>query len=285
MEKDIKNYDLQLIQGIIKKYKYYGRGVSMYVFDYRDLGYAKKVIDQKNAIYIINQSKSSNEIYIGQTTQGPQRFAAHKMKEHQNEAEIYYFTFDNKPTRNILDALERRLIQVAETEGYIIKNDNKGVSTDIEVREEQYIDDNIVIINYLLQVVGIQISIAETTKEIKMAIRNPSAEMKNDFNETFFVNGVDATIERKDGRWILKRGSKTNALKWWEKKSDKPRSANYNFAKNAILLLDGNGVVKRDIEWNSISPLTAFAKGLSTNSGWVSVKNKEGKTPDELYRK
>lgn len=291
---DIKNYDLQLINQYIKKIKYYGRGVSMYIFDYKDFKLAKKLIEEKNAIYLIKTSKNSSEIYVGQTTKGPERFFDHKMKEHISNAEIYYLVFDNRPSRNILDALERRLIEIIEIEGYITKNSNKGVFTDIGDREEQFIDENIITIRNLLLVFGINIGNIDSTREVRLVVeKSGKVEVKKDFAETFYYKdgSVNLSIKREPadsqgkGKWILTKGSVVLSQKWWDKYSDKPETETYNFYKNFINLISDDGVVKEDIEWNSISPLTAFAKGISANNGWTSIKNKSGKTPDDLYRK
>ncbi len=111
--------------------------------------------------------------------------------------------------------------------------------------------------------------------------------MVRDYNETFTYDkrGVNVTINRVEGKYrVLKKGSKTKALEYWSNNRN-VKDNYYNFYEENISSLDGHGFVREDITHDYPSTLLAFALGKQVSSAWMDLKNKDGRSPNDLYRK
>ncbi len=295
MNKNIKYYELEFIDGIIRRLSYRGRQGSIYNFKYSNLKQAKRTMDISNGIYFVSKDNQSMEIYIGQTTNGAFRFTGeHTMKEYQDTAEIFFYAFDGQePNKNLLDHIEKIMIEQAEQSMYTLLNKTSGTESDLRGIDHQYAKENIPTIINLLKVFGIDFSPEnETTTEIETAVFTPKEkyDMKRNHDEIFygkaFDNEKDFSIAREGDVWVLKAGSKVKGRHRWEKNHDEAliNNAGYKMYQNSHNLVDENDILQEDIVWKTISVLVAFAKGHASNQGWTTVFNEEGKTPHEVYR-
>ncbi len=289
-----KCYELYLIDGIIRKLLYWGKQGSIYNFKYSNLNQAKKLLNISNGIYFVTKDNQSMEIYIGQTTNGVFRFTSHKMNEYQDTAEIYFYAFDGQePNKNLLDHIERIMIKSAEASRYILLNNTSGNTSELRLKDEQYANENISTIVNLLRVFGIDFELENVVtieSEASTISQKSKHNMKRDHDELFYGKAFDSEedfeIAREGDVWILKKGSKVKGRYRWENNHDEALKNNsgYPVYKSSHDLVDENNILQKDIVWKSISPLVAFAKGQSVGAGWTSIKNKDGKTPHQVYR-
>ncbi len=286
---DSKYYILEFIEGKIRRLEYKGRVGSLYAFKYSNLKDVRRILKVTNGIYIVTKDgEETMDVYVGQTTNGVFRFNEHKMKEFQSEATIYFFSFENQePTKNTLDYIEKRLIELAHASQYTVLNGNKGNSPSLSGIDTQDVNETIPKILDLLKVFGFVFNLGvEQTQEISNLLNSGSKiEVVRNHDDEFFgkSSDYDFTIQRSEDFWILKKGSKLNSRKFWEDNSEEEFAAKYFFEKH-ISLVDERGVLTEDIVWKTISPLVAFAKGLKAANGWEGVVNKEGMTPHNVYR-
>ncbi len=94
----------------------------------------------------------------------------------------------------------------------------------------------------------------------------------------FMINkkrNVNAVLEKKGPKYILKKGSKVS-----EEISDSFRSHD-RVLKKREKQLDKNFILKKDMEFNSSSTAGEFVLGTSCN-GMIRWKSKKGKTLKEL---
>lgn len=280
-------YELEFINGIIRKVNYKGKQGSLYNFKYDDLNAVKKSIDITNGIYFVSPDQETMDLYIGQTTNGLDRFSSHRMKEYQDTAKIYFFQFDGEsPSKNLLDYLETKLIGYAKESKYNALNSTLGNKENIREIDKQFASEIEPTIITLLKVFDLDFApLSDTTKEIKFDYaKTKKIVEKNDKDDDFFLksNGADFKISRVNGIWILREGSKVNGKKRWIE--DHESVSSFSFYKNFVEFVDDKGMVTTDIAWKSISPLVAFARGQIAAPGWTEIKNADGKTPHEVYR-
>lgn len=96
---------------------------------------------------------------------------------------------------------------------------------------------------------------------------------------------IDFTIERiKDG-WVLKKGSLVHSAIRWKEINGQKFAAKHLYMKHIGKVDKKTNRVNRDINHKSLSHLVAFANGNKSNNGWVSIINKNLKTPHDVYRK
>ncbi len=283
-----KYYILEFIESIVRRLEYKGKAGSLYNFKYSNLKAVRKILNLSNGIYVVTKDENSMDIYIGQTTNGIFRFGEHKMKEHQESATIYFYSFDlQEPSKNTLDHVENKLIELAHESRYNVLNNTKGNTPSISGMDNQDVNETIPKIIELLKVFGFNfdLEVEETSEIFNLLNSGSKIEVKRNHDEEFYSknNDYDFTIQRSSDFWILKEGSKTNALNCWNKNKEIDFSAKF-FYEEFISLVDENGILTKDIVWKSISPLVAFAKGNKANNGWTEVQNKEGLTPHQVYR-
>ncbi len=287
MEKT-KYYELDFIDGIIRKLSYRGRQGSIYNFKYSNLNQAKKSLNLSNGVYFVSADYQSMEIYIGQTTNGAFRFNEHKMKEYQDTAEIYFYAFDGQvPNKNLLDHIEKEMIKKAQDSMYTLLNKTSGNSIELRGIDEQYAEEITPTIINLLKVFGIDFSSKHKENEQSVSSQKTIYNMYDElFYGKAFDNERDFTIAREGDVWILKKGSKVKGRNRWENNHDEAlkNNAGYPIYKSSHNLVDEDDILQKDLVWKSISPLVAFAKGHSAGTGWTSIKNKDGKTPHQVYR-
>lgn len=287
-EKRSKFYELEFINGIIRKLEYRGRQGAIYNFKYDNLKKVKKLVDLSNGIYFVTKDDESMDIYIGQTTTGMLRFNAHKMKEYQDTAEIHFYSFEGqRPNKTLLDHIENKMIEMGNESKYHLLNNTNGNNSKLRGIDNQDAEENIPTMISLLKVFGIDFAPeSDTTKEIQLSVSGIAKyEMKTDYEEDFFAkgDGYDFTISRKDDYWVLRKGSLVKAKDKWIETNGVVPTAGY-FYEKFIGLVDDNNTLKKDVTWKSISPLVAFSKGITATPGWDGVKNKGGKTPHQAYR-
>lgn len=128
--------------------------------------------------------------------------------------------------------------------------------------------------------------------EIELLISNSKNSAKKimlrDYEHDFFIknHNCDATITRSNGSWVLKAGSTTSGHKYWIEHGNESFMPYAKFYQKHIKSIDlESGIVYKDTEDKSISNLVAVCNGRPSSSGWTDVKDREGKTPDELFRR
>ncbi len=298
-----KFFKLKLRGNFLKEVEYEDGRIVMHIFNYKDYSKVKKEIgEDKSAIYIFNTKKGNYDYYIGQTSKGINRLSNHKMKEFFETAIVYYFTFYKEPSKNRLDAMESKLINIINDIGYAtIQNKNSGNNLKFDSWDEQYVSEHLQEINTLLKVVELNLSDSDSIEDFKSDIKKIEKEsnIENNkfkiidfYDETFYIkreNEIDAvikSIKSDNGNiWSLEKDSKVKIWDFWNKYKNNPKTTNYKFVKKSLDFVDEDGIVIKDIFSSSVSSISALVVGTATSNGWTCIQNKNGKTPNDLFRK
>ncbi len=141
MEQNIKYFDLELIENFLIKIQHNRTRFNLFIFDHSKLNNSKKIQnkDFSNGIYFLTKKNAHDKLYIGQTTNGIDRFNRHNFIEQNKEEEIRVFFFDLNPDRinkNILDFIERGMI--LEVGSGLLENKTKGNSSNITPKDLDY---------------------------------------------------------------------------------------------------------------------------------------------------
>ncbi|BDU67517.1 MAG: hypothetical protein TYPL_1700 [Candidatus Tyloplasma litorale] len=312
-KKEVKRYcfETEYIPNTYLKVYYHGKNIILYEIEYDNLRSARMQFNEEkinitNGIYFLFiddiENFENNNFYVGQTTKGFDRFNNHQFIEGIDENErskikILFFDFSEfleSPSRNILDYIEKEFINIVNQDSfYKIANATNINSNEnnyfLQNREIQYAEEVLKNINELLPIFKINFSKKEDNNSIDSHL-NESEE------NIFYIqdkknNRYNATIIKDGDFWILKKDSKVNCLNFLEKLNDlsenefKNNISNINWFKNNKnkINIENNKLIE-DIKWNSPSIITCFVKGMKASNGWTNMKNKYGKTPNDIYR-
>ncbi len=251
----------------------------LYSFDYKDIKEFKKKFNEEHnvkdiyGIYLIRIDDIESEIYIGQTTKGIERlttthnFIDEKISNNDDtNLKIFFISLPRKDlmTKNHLDFLEKKIIEKVEQLIYKLGNSNLGNGINLSEKEKKFVESLINFIYELLESVDINF-----TKLIT----------KVSENEIFYYN--DAKVIKINDKWKLLKGSKIKTK--LVESEDNPQYIN-KMIKAYSNIIDSNGTLLEDIIVNSISSISAFISGYKASNGWISFKNSNDLTLDEVYR-
>ncbi|BDU67518.1 MAG: hypothetical protein TYPL_1710 [Candidatus Tyloplasma litorale] len=315
-EEELNCFEVSHFANAYLKFSYGGKNLIAYEIEYENFSNAKKQLSLENignGIYFIlsknNEDLSKNNMmYVGQTTQGLKRFESkkhkfiNKMKEDSNsEIKIIFFDFSHlikQPSKNILDYIENYFIKkVDESSLYEKSNDNNGNTSG-----NKNILDNPLEIQFLGEILC---NINKLLSILKLNFSKENEEI-NDKNIFFLKNEkgkkYDATIVKSGNLWTLKKGSLVNVVNFFkdfgivnldsnDKLSIEKIKDKFKWNHSVIAWMYKNlkkvnkeNILNEDISWESPSNLVSFTKGQYSSNGWKDIKNKDGQTPDEIYR-
>lgn len=228
-------------------------------------------INRPGIYYLIHESDDNKiaQIYVGQTRNGVGRLDDHnRSKDFWNKAIM--FLADSKTfTLDMISGLEKFAIQKA-------------------MESKRYTVENSVVPKYEIDEYDLA-SVEEIYEEIQFIMATQGYKMDNasaSMNESEVLhttrNGIKAFGVYDGEKFVVLEGSQvdTTSKCEWEKIESLRRTA---IANGDVIEKDGVFSLKVSMEFNSPSGAAAFVLGHNAN-GWVSWKDKDGKTLDELFR-
>ena len=249
--------------------------ITTYVIPRPLLSEAKKIsgITRPGIYYLSNYNDENKiaQIYIGQTRNGVTRLDDHnRSKDFWNKAIV--FLADNKTfSLDMISGLEEyAIIKAHEAKRYKVENSVKPKyeidEYDLPSIEEVYDE-----IQFVMATLGYKMNNAkknEDQREVLHTTRNGITAYGVYTGDKFEVL-EDSEVDMK-----------TKCLEW-----QKIQLQRQNALKNGeIVEKNGKYILKVSVSFSSPSAAAAFILGHNAN-GWISWKNKDGKTLDEIYRK
>lgn len=253
----------------------------MYVIPRTRLEILSKYDDlQHYALYILlgeDDETAKQKAYIGETDNVHRRILNHNSKKDFWQKALVFVSKDSEAelTKTDVKYLEFRAVALAKEVGSYALDDSEGnVQTPQEPHlseykresDSEFFDD----ICFLTSFLGYRIF-----DKVKVA---STSSVTTEDKELFYFK--EAKGYYMDDGFVVLKGSKVNYASVpsliWKDKRDKMISE-YTTRNGNI------SVVESDIVFGSPSMAASFCSGNSKN-GWISWKNSEGKTLDELYR-
>lgn len=257
----------------IRTVRIFGTVMTGYIIPRKMLSDAKKIIgiDNPGIYYLIKtDTKESTEIYVGKTTQGIVRLADHDKNKDWWDKAILFLADAQDFDSTVISGLEKlainRLIDCNRFLPYNIQKSNVSIKGGIIYDIQGYYDD----IEFLMATLGYSFVAKQATSN----------------NEVLYLVNTRVSVSAKGvylgERFELFEGSEINFVRKVNLKSLEKRR--HDMLKSGdIKLIDGKYILKKNIDFNSISAASDFVVGGSTN-GWVVWKDESGQTADELYR-
>jgi len=236
-------------------------------------------------------AKNRNLVYIGQASnkQLKSRLSIHYRDRDWWNRCIFVTTKDNHFDVADLDYLEYTFIDKAEETGIVLDNGDRGNRSGNPPSEQEKellnaFIENIMSILEALEVTGINIfkdKRKASIRETKKPHRNWSKEISKE-KFCLMENGCDGTIVwQKAEEFVLKKGSKL-ASSYKDSLDCRGRerleSETRKYGREGFI--ESRSVVS-DISFESLNRAVIFCCRASVNA-WTALKNKEGKSIDEV---
>ena len=248
--------------------------ITAFVIPRNLLSVAKKIENINNpGVYFLVGEENENsipEMYIGETSKGINRIFDHDKKKDFWSKVILFLADTRHFDQSFIDQLEEYLIEKAyKANRYKLHNGNIPKANkrpnDIDYIEKIYNE-----ISFLMSSFG-------------YSIENLSSAKKNNRLFKTSIRGVEATGNYFADKFDLLEGSRIDiSKKCYLDKYNQLRQELIN--SGDIQKINGIYILKKNISFKTPSGASDFVLGGSTN-GWVTWKDKNGKTLDELYRK
>ena len=224
--------------------------------------------------FLVNTNEAKDKtryLYIGQTKQGPTRLIDHKSKKDDWNMAYMFLADKDDISLQIADELEAyEISRFFDSKKYRMENtrNNKATCSPITQMFSESIEDVLDFFGY-----------DANRKEIDSC---------ESYDENTFIikrNGTKGILKVNNNKYYLLKDSLISQNVNTEQLSDKIKEMREECLKNNQLIQDGIYYKTTiDFEFESPSAASMFVVGLSDN-GWMSFKNKDGKTLDEIYRK
>lgn len=256
----------------IRTVRIFGTVMTGYIIPRKMLSEVRKIagIENPGIYYLIKtDTKESTEIYAGKTTQGIIRLADHDKNKDWWDKAILFLADAQDFDSTVISGLEKlainRLIDSNRYSPYNVQKSNINIKGGIIYDIQSYYDD----IEFLMATLGYSFADKQT----------------NENDVLYLVNSrvcVTAKGAYLGERFELFAGSEINFNRKVNLKSLEQRRQDM-LSNGDIEQVNGKYVLKKNIDFNSLSGASDFVVGGSTN-GWVLWKDSNGKTADELYR-
>lgn len=231
--------------------------------------------DGLQGIYFLvntNESKESQRyLYIGQTKQGPTRLINHKATKDEWNMAYMFLAEKEDISLQIADELEAyEISRFSDSKKYNIINNrpNKATCSPITQMFSESIEELLSFFGY---------------DPFRKNIDNDSV-----YSDDIFIikrNGAKGLLEIKNNKYVLLKDSTILQNINENQIANKTVELREQLIKEGKIVVDGIFYkTLTDIEFDSPSAVSTFVIGQADN-GWISFKNKDGKTLNDLLRK
>lgn len=224
--------------------------------------------------FLVNTDEAKSEkryLYIGQTKQGPTRLIDHRLKKSDWNMAYMFLADKEDISLQIADELESyEIARFSDSNKYRIENtkNNKATCSPIAQMFSESIEDVLVFFGY-----------DPYRKDF---------DNKENYSEDIFVinrNGTKGLLKIKNEKYYLLAGSLISQNINMEQVSNKIVDLREMLLASNQLKEDGIYYKTfTDIEFNSPSAASSFVVGTADN-GWLSFKNNDGQTLDDVFRR
>lgn len=224
--------------------------------------------------FLVNTNEAKDKsryLYIGQTKQGPDRLRDHRSKKDEWNMAYMFLADKEDISLQIADELEAyEMSRFMDSKKYRMENDRPNTAT----------------CSPLAQMFSE--SIEEVLEFFGYDANRKEIESCESYDDNIFIikrNGTKGLLKVINNKYYLLKDSLISQNINFEQVSDKIVRLREETLNNNLLIVDGIYYkTAKDIEFDSPSSASMFVVGGSDN-GWMSFKNKDGKTLDEVFRK
>ena len=215
--------------------------------------------------------KDNRYLYIGQTKQGPVRLIDHKAKRDEWNMAYMFLADKEDISLQIADELEAyEISRFLDSGKYKIENSrpNKATCSPIAQMFSESIED-------VMSFFGYDVYRVFKSNDLSLA------------DDIYIINrnGNKGMLKIINGKYYLLKNSLISQNINEEQIPDKNVRLRDELLYNNKLVKDGIYYrTTEDLEFDSPSAVSSFVIGHADN-GWISFKNNQGKTLDELFRK